>query len=94
MWSAGAGYYTEVAFGVSLYGQALFSSTNYVGNYPTFDMARNDGRWDFSAQFTKRDWQIFGMAPSLQYTYTRNISNVGFLSYDAHGVNLTLTKKF
>jgi hypothetical protein len=34
------------------------------------------------------------MAPMLQYACTWNDSNVGFHRFDAHGVNLTLTKRF
>jgi outer membrane protein len=93
-WTAGAGYFTELPFGLSVYNQALYTRTKYQGRYPTFDFARADGRWDLSAQFTKRDWQIFGLAPSVQYTYSVNKSTVNFLSYDAHAVNVTLTKKF
>ena len=43
---------------------------------------------------TKRDWKIFDLAPSLQYTYTHQDSNVDFTAFDAHGVSFTLTKKF
>jgi outer membrane protein len=92
--TAGVGYYRELPFGLNVYSQGLFSLTDYSGKYPTFDHARQDKRLELSAQFTKRDWQIMGLAPSLQYTYTRNFSNIDFLSFDAHGVNMTLTKKF
>jgi outer membrane protein len=93
-WTAGAGYYTELPFGLSVYNQALYTRTAFQGQYPTLTYARLDGRMDLSAQFTKRDWEIFGLAPSVQYTYSLNKSTVNFLSYDAHSVNVTLTKKF
>jgi Surface lipoprotein assembly modifier len=49
---------------------------------------------ELSLNVTKRDLELFGLAPMVQYTYTINDSNVGFYQYDAHGVSLTLTKQF
>jgi outer membrane protein len=92
--SGGVGYFTDLPFGLSIYSQILVSHAEYAGKYPTFDHARKDNKGELSLQLTKRDWQLMGLAPSLQYTYTRNFSNIDFLSFDAHGVNLTLTKKF
>jgi outer membrane protein len=92
--SGGVGYFTDLPFGLSVYSQLLVSHSEYAGKYPTFDHARKDNKGELSFQLTKRDWQIMGLAPSLQYSYTRNFSNIDFLSFDAHGVNLTLTKKF
>jgi outer membrane protein len=92
--SGGVGYFRDLPYGLSVYGQTLLVDSTYAGIFPTFDHARKDNRLELSAQFTKRDWQIMGLAPSLQYTYSRNFSNIDFLSFDAHGVNVTLTKKF
>ncbi len=88
------GYYRELPWGLSVYGQAKYTRLDYSGVYPTAIEARNDDRLDFTLHVTKRDWQIFGFAPMAQYTYTLNQSNIGFHDYDAHGVNLTWTKKF
>jgi hypothetical protein len=43
---------------------------------------------------TKRDLVIFGPAPQLQYTFTHNDSNIPLHVYDAHGLALTLTRRF
>jgi Surface lipoprotein assembly modifier len=93
-WNAGAGVHRELPWGISLYVQGLYSQRDHDGIFPgTFD-ARRDKRLDLSANLTKRDIEIFGLAPMVQYTYTKNDSNVGFYQYDAHGVSLTLTKRF
>lgn len=93
-WSIGLGAYREMPFGISLYSQLRYSKRRYEGIYPSSDVSRNDDRYDVSVNITKRNWNIFGLAPQLQYTYTFNDSNVGFHDYDAHGVNMTMTKNF
>lgn len=93
-WSSGLGLYRELAWGLSVYAQGLYTLRDYDGIYPTADEARSDDRFDASLFLTKRDWEMLGFAPMLQYTYTLNSSNVSFFDYDAHGLNLTLTKRY
>lgn len=93
-WYAGGGLSQELPWGVSIYAQALYTSRDYDGKYPGAGERRLDDRWDFSMNLTKRDWILFDMAPMIQYIYTVNGSSVPFFDYDAHGVNLTLTKRF
>lgn len=93
-WFAGAGIYRELPLGLTVYLQALYTDKQYDGDYPTLTEARHDQRWDFSVNLTKRDWVFWGFAPQVQYTYTTNASNVPFHQYDAHGVNLTFTKRY
>jgi hypothetical protein len=92
--SGGVGLYREVPFGISLYLQALFSDVAFKGDYPSVAFARHDQRWDFSVNVIKRDLNIFGFAPQVQYTCTTNNSNIAIHEYDAHGINITLTKRF
>ena len=93
-YAGGFGAYRELTMGISLYLQALYTRRRFLGDYPVIGEPRVDDRIDLSTQLIKRDFQIFGLAPALQYTYTINKSNVEFLAFDAHGVSLTLTKKF
>jgi outer membrane protein len=94
MWNAGAGIHRELPMGFTVYLQGLYTQRGYDGVFPTTTQARRDQRLDLSINVTKRDFEIFGLAPMVQYTYTRNDSNVGFYQYDAHGVSVTLTKRF
>jgi outer membrane protein len=93
-WFAGAGVHNELPWGVSVYLQGLYTERAYDGVFPGSTAARRDQRIDLSLNVTKRDLEIFGLAPMVQYTYTTNTSNVGFYQYDAHGVGLTMTKRF
>ncbi len=93
-WTAGAGVHNELPFGVSLYLQGAFTKRGFDGVYPSTTSVRHDQRWDLTSNLTKRDWVLFGFAPQLQYSFTHNNSNVGIFQYDAHGVNLTLTKRY
>lgn len=93
-WSAGAGIHRELPWGISVYTQALYTERDFEGLFPGATAARFDQRVDLSVNLTKRDFALFGLAPMLQYTYTINDSNVGIYQYDAHGVSLTLTKRF
>jgi outer membrane protein len=93
-WSAGLGVHRELPWGLSVYAQGLYTERDYEGVFPGITEARHDQRVDLSLNVTKRDLEIFGLAPMVQYTYTLNTSNVGFYDYDAHGVSVTLTKRF
>ncbi len=90
----GAGVYREIPWGISLYLQALYTWTNFGGDYPGFDEARKDQRLDISVNLTKRDLVFFGMAPMVQYTFTHNQSSIPIHAYDAHGLAFTLTQRF
>ena len=91
---AGIGFYHEFAWGLSLYLQGMVTRTGFNGDFPGFDWTRQDKRYDASVNLTKRDFQIFGLAPMLQYTYTHNDSNIPLTAYDEYGLALTMTKRF
>ena len=61
---------------------------------PVYNLTRTDQRYTGSATLTKRDWNWFGFAPSLNYTYVRNVSNIDLYDYDSHSVDFRLTKDF
>ena len=92
--SAGVGVYRELAGGLSVYLQGLYTRQEFNDIYSGFAVARTDNRLDISANLTKRDFQLFGFAPMLQYTYTLNRSTIPLHQFDAHGVNLTMTKRY
>lgn len=93
-WYTGVGLYTELPWGASVYGQLRYTKRNFDGAFPGTFEARNDQQFDVTTTLTKRDWNYMGFAPKFEYGYTRNISNVPFYDYDAHSVNMTLTKNF
>jgi outer membrane protein len=92
----GLGFYKEVPWGVTVEGQgtarlAQFADGNpFVAGTPI----RIDQRLTASTTLTKRDWNWFGFAPSVNYTYVRNFSNIELYDYDSHSVDFRLTKDF
>jgi len=40
------------------------------------------------------NWNWAGFAPSLNYTYLRNFSNISLYDYDSHALDFRLTKDF
>ena len=92
--SAGLGGFRELEWGVSVYTQARVAERSFDGYAPGTSTARRDRRLETSIHLTKRDLEIFSFAPSLEYTFTLNRSNIGHHSYDGHGINLTMTKRY
>jgi outer membrane protein len=92
----GLGFYKEMPWGLTVEGQgtarlAQFAAGNpFVAGTPI----RIDQRLTSSTTFTKRDWNWFGFAPSLNYTYVRNFSNIDLYDFDSHSVDFRLTKDF
>jgi outer membrane protein len=90
----GLSIYKELPFGITLNANAQarftkFDEANLVAGY-----TREDQRYIGGLVVTKRDFNIYGFAPSLAYTYTRNKSNIALFDYDSHAVDLRLTKDF
>ncbi|MGH1351777.1 MAG: surface lipoprotein assembly modifier, partial [Methyloligellaceae bacterium] len=91
---AGLGFYQEIPFGVSLYVEGKYHNFDYDGISPGSTEGRLDQRYEAKVHITKRDWNYMGYAPMLQYQYIYNDSNIDIHKFDAHNINLTLTKKF
>ncbi len=104
--TSGLGYksYHAVSAGLSLYKELPHGITlDLMGNYrfAHFDEElfgygerRKDHRLLANATITKRDWNIYGFAPSLDYTFIYNSSNIANYQYDSHSVEFKLTKDF
>jgi len=90
----GVGASHEFAGGMALYGQLVVSRREYDAAFADGMAARRDTRIDATLAITNKRWDIYGLSPMLQYTYTTNFSNVDLYKYDAHGLTFTLTRKF
>ncbi len=90
----GAGIYREISYGLTLGGELYLRHEGYVGDYSILGEPRDDWRGNVTLNLTKRDFEIYGYAPVIEYSYTNNSSNVPFFEYDAHGLDLRLTKAF
>ena len=90
----GIGVSHEFAGGMTLYGQVLASRRAYDAPLSDGMDPRRDTRIDATLAITNKEWDVLGLSPMLQYTYTYNLSNIDTYKYDAHGLTLTLTKRF
>lgn len=93
-WSGGLSVYKELPKGITatLSGEVRasdFDAMNFMAG-----KTRKDTRLIGSIALTKRDLDLFGFAPSLEYTYTDNLSNISLFDYDSHAVDFRLTKDF
>jgi outer membrane protein len=90
----GLSFYKELPKGitVNLTGKA------YHVYFDAFDTSLGDTRVDNkiigSIDLTKRDLNIFGFAPALNYSYTQNFSVSNLYDYKSHAVDFRLTKEF
>ena len=92
--SVGLGFYKELPHGITaqLQGTARFAGFDDVN--PLTLSTRQDQNLVGSITLTKRDWNLYGFAPSLNYTYTRNFSNISLFDFDSNNVDFRLTKNF
>ncbi len=93
-WYAGMGFYKELPHGitVNLDTQAQrseFDAYNVLGQ-----AFRKDTRLIGSLGLVKRDWNIYGFAPSVEFTLVKNFSNLKVYDYDSESVDFRLTKDF
>jgi hypothetical protein len=90
----GATLYKELPYGITLDLMANYRFAHFDGEIFGYNERRKDHRLLGEVTLTKRDWNIYGFAPSLDYTYIYNHSNIANYQYDSHSVELKLTKDF
>jgi hypothetical protein len=93
-WSGGLGFYKELPNGITVNAKGTLQTSQFVGDFPLLGAPRHDKRLSTTLDLTKRDLNFFGFAPSVEYTYVRNRSNVDIYDYDTHTVDFRLTKDF
>lgn len=95
-WSGngGLGFYHELPWGLTGFAEAHVNYSVSDGDYPLLGEERHQTRATGRMSVTKRDFYWRGLAPQLEYTYTRNFSNDALSRYDSHGLALTVTRAF
>ena len=93
-YSGGFGLYKELPKGitVNLNGEVRFSEFDAM--HPIAGVVRKDERYMGSIALTKRDFNIWGYAPALEYTYIYNNSNISLYEFDSHALDFRLSKDF
>ena len=93
-WSAGLGFYKELPGGITVNARGTAMKMDFDGLFPILAIPRQDERLTAMVDLTKRDLNFFGFAPTVEYTYVHNRSNVDMYDYDSHTVDFRLTKDF
>jgi len=88
----GVGYGHDLPWAISVYVEPSVIQFWFDGT--TFGQVRNDTFVVGSLTATKRNWDIFGFAPTLTVAYQRNMSTVDVFSFDREVFQLGLTRRF
>ncbi|MBL8907462.1 MAG: DUF560 domain-containing protein [Rhizobiales bacterium] len=91
---AGAGVYKELTWGITTTADLDVGRTLYDGNFPLMSTPRQDWQFDATISLWKRDWNLWGVAPVIEYSFTYNHSNVAFYEYTDNTIDFRLTKQF
>ena len=93
-YSAGLSLYKELPFGITtdLHGEVRFADFDAV--MPLYGKVRADTRLTGTVSLTKRDFNFWGYAPAIEYTYIYNGSNIANYQFDSHTVDFRLSKDF
>jgi tetratricopeptide (TPR) repeat protein len=93
-YSGGLGIYKELPKGITVNLNGEFRFSDFDGMHPIAGVVRKDKRWTGSVTLTKRDLNIWGYAPAIEYTYIHNDSNISLYQFDSHEVDFRLSKDF
>jgi outer membrane protein len=93
-YSLGASIYKELPFGVTASLRGEIRIADFEGVMPIYNLVRDDNRYTGTLNLTKRDFNIFGYAPGIEYTYVYNDSNIANFKFDSHAVDFRLSKDF
>lgn len=90
----GFGYRKELPRGFSVEIRPDITYRSYDRPHVTFGKQRQDLVASLSLEWTKRDWRLYGFAPTTGYQYTEAFSNLEIFSYSRHSVNFGMARSF
>lgn len=94
----GAG--TELPWGLSLYVEPSYTWAGARGEMLVVHnggfafKTRRENNFNFSARLLYRQLNFLGLTPTLNYYYTRSLSNIQNASYTKHTVEMGVTRRF
>ena len=92
-YSGGFGLYKELPKGITVNLNGELRLSEFDALHPV-GVVRKDERYTGSIALTKRDFNIWGYAPALEYTYVYNNSNISLYEFDSHSLDFKLSKDF
>jgi hypothetical protein len=93
-YSGGFGFYKELPKGITVNLNGELRLSEFDAMHPIAGVVREDKRYMGSIAFTKRDFNIWGYAPAIEYTYIYNDSNISIFEFDSHAIDFKLSKDF
>ena len=93
-YSAGFGVYKELTHGITADVRGKIARADFDEVFPFYGVVRKDMRYSGSIALTKRDFNIWGYAPAVEYDYVFNDSNIASYHYNSQTVNFRLSKDF
>ena len=93
-YSGGIGLYKELPKGITVNLNGELRLSDFDGIHPFALVTRKDTRLTGTVALTKRDFNIWGYAPAIEYTYVHNDSNIALYQFDSHAVDFRLSKDF
>jgi outer membrane protein len=93
-YSGGLSAYHEFGLGITANVVGSIGVSDFDGYNALAGKTRADTKLSGAIELTKRDFNIFGFAPSLRYSYTENLSNINIFDYNTQAVDMRLTKDF
>jgi outer membrane protein len=93
-YSGSVGLYKELPRGITVDLSGEVRLSEFDAMHPIAGVTRKDTRLIGTVALTKRDFNIWGYAPSLEYTYVYNDSNISLYEFDSHALDFRLSKDF
>ncbi len=93
-YSGSFGLYKELPKGITVDLNGEVRLSEFDAMHPIAGVTRKDTRLTGTVALTKRDFNIWGYAPSLEYTYVYNDSNISLYEFDSHALDFRLSKDF
>jgi outer membrane protein len=90
----GFDYYREFPAGVTVTVSPDFVIRPFDATHPAFGLKRSDKLYEVDVQVLKRDFKVLGFAPYIDYTFTRNDSNIAIYRFSRHRIGFGLTRLY
>jgi outer membrane protein len=86
--------YSDLPFGILGSIAVGYEFRNYDGKFPWTGQGREDRQFAVAIGGIFRNLTYRGIAPQLEYRYTKNNSNIDLYDFDSNTVNVYFTKKY
>jgi tetratricopeptide (TPR) repeat protein len=90
----GVSFYSDLPLGLGLRIGPQFTHRQFDEPFAAFGVTRLDRIITVGTEIKYRKDLIFGFAPLLTYTYTKNYSNISIFEYQRHQVEFGFTREF